>query len=32
VQHVFCVRFHFYPFGGLKKTVDWIHDYTAVSA
>jgi methylenetetrahydrofolate reductase (NADPH) len=26
------VRFHFYPFGGLKKTVDWIHDYTAVSA
>src|SRR6266481_2046555 len=26
------VRFHFYPFGGLKKTVDWIQDYTAVSA
>lgn len=26
------VRFHFYPFGGLKKTVDWIHDYMAVSA
>jgi len=26
------VRFHFYPFGGLKKTVDWIHDFTAVSA
>ena len=26
------VRFHFYPFGGLKKTVDWIQDYTMVSA
>ncbi len=21
------VRFHFYPFGGLEKTVDWINDY-----
>jgi len=26
------VRFHFYPFGGLKKTVDWINDYMTVAA
>lgn len=23
------VRLHFYPFGGLTKTVEWINDYTA---
>jgi methylenetetrahydrofolate reductase (NADPH) len=23
------VRLHFYPFGGLEKTVDWINDYAA---
>jgi len=23
------VRLHFYPFGGLKKTVEWINDYEA---
>ena len=23
------VRLHFYPFGGMKRTVEWIHDYTA---
>lgn len=23
------VRLHFYPFGGLEKTVEWINDYTA---
>ena len=23
------VRLHFYPFGGLSKTVEWINDYTA---
>lgn len=23
------VRLHFYPFGGLQKTVEWINDYTA---
>lgn len=22
-----AVRFHFYPFGGIAKTVDWIHQY-----
>jgi methylenetetrahydrofolate reductase (NADH) len=26
------VRLHFYPFGGLKKTVDWIRGYAAVAA
>ncbi len=24
-----AVRFHFYPFGGLTKTVEWIADYHA---
>ena len=24
-----AVRLHFYPFGGLAKTVDWIHNYEA---
>jgi methylenetetrahydrofolate reductase (NADPH) len=23
------VRLHFYPFGGLSKTVDWVEDYTS---
>jgi len=23
------VRLHFYPFGGLKRTVEWINDYTS---
>lgn len=22
------VRLHFYPFGGLEKTIDWVNDYT----
>jgi methylenetetrahydrofolate reductase (NADPH) len=21
------VRLHFYPFGGMKRTVEWVHDY-----
>jgi hypothetical protein len=23
------VRLHFYPFGGLKRTVEWINDHAA---
>jgi methylenetetrahydrofolate reductase (NADH) len=26
------VKFHFYPFGGLRKTVEWVHCYASASA
>ena len=26
------VRLHFYPFGGMRKTLEWIHDYAAAHA